>query len=169
MKHHPHLCVITITTLLGAVLAASGCSSTAPAETRSVSISENGNGDGVVVAVSEALARSIVEGIVGDELHCGADLDSDFAAMLETLDRGGRGSRATLRDDDGELSARRSGRALKMRFSEVDGGGRLDITMPWAVAECLLDGSASLSAADAGSIRVRVVGADGGSFELKVD
>jgi hypothetical protein len=40
--------------------------------------------------------------------------------------------------------------------------------MPWAVAEYLVDGSASLSSRDAGRIEVSVVGADGGSFELAV-
>ena len=121
-----------------------------------------------MVAVSETLARSLLEGVVGADLECGADLDSDFAAMLRELDRGGRGSRATIRDEDGVITARRSGRSLKVDFDDTDGGG-LEIKMPWAVAECLLDGSATLTEKDAGSIRVKLVGSEGGSFEFKVD
>jgi len=145
-----------------------GCSTASKKESKSVSISETKNGEGLVVAVSESLARSVLEGIVGADLECGADLDSDFAAMLRELDRGGRGSRATIRDEDGVITARRSGRSLKVDFDDTDGGG-LEIKMPWAVAECLLDGSATLTEKDAGSIRVKLVGSEGGSFEFKVD
>ena len=145
-----------------------GCSTASKKESKSVSISETKNGEGLVVAVSESLARSVLEGIVGADLECGSDLDSDFAAMLRELDRGGRGSRATIRDEDGVITARRSGRSLKVDFDDTDGGG-LEIKMPWAVAECLLDGSATLTEKDAGSIRVKLVGSEGGSFEFRVD
>jgi hypothetical protein len=137
--------------------------------TKSVSISESKDGEGLVVAVSEALARTLLENMVGADLKCGADLDSDFAAMLAKLERGGRGSRATIRDEDGVLRARRSGRSLKLDFDDADGGGGLQVKMPWAVAECLLDGKATLSVKDAGSIKVKLVGSDGGSFEFKID
>ena len=146
-----------------------GAGAASKKETKSVSISETKDGNGLVVAMSEALARSLLEGMVGADLKCGSDIDGDFAAMLHKLDRGGRGSRATIRDDDGVITARRSGNSLKIELDDADGGGGLRVKMPWAVAECLLDGSATLSAKDAGSIRVKLVGADGGSFEFKVD
>jgi hypothetical protein len=119
--------------------------------------------------MSEALARSLLEGMVGADLKCGSDIDGDFAAMLHKLDRGGRGSRATIRDDDGVITARRSGNSLKIELDDADGGGGLRVKMPWAVAECLLDGSATLRAEDVASISVKLVGEDGGSFEFKVD
>jgi hypothetical protein len=145
-----------------------GCASSGDRGSKSLSISESAHGDGIVVAVSEALARSLLEDVVGSEIECGAELDDEFSAMLAELDREGRGGRATLRGDDGVLTARRSGSSLKMTFRAADGEGRLEVRMPWAVAECLVDGSASLSSRDAGRIEVRVVGADGGSFELAV-
>ena len=164
------LCVsmVTVLALMTASVFVIGCSTTSKGESKSISISETKSGNGFVVAVSESLARSVLEGIVGADLECGADLDSDFAAMLRELDRGGRGSRATIRDEDGVITARRSGRSLKIDFDDADGGG-LEIKMPWAVAECLLDGSATLNEKDAGSIRVKLVGSEGGSFEFKVD
>ncbi len=136
---------------------------------KSVSISLSSGGDQLVVAMSEALARAFLQGVVGADLKCGADVDDEFAAMLRELDRGGRGSRASIRDEDGVITARRSGRSLKMEIRDSDGGGRLEVKMPWAVAECLLDGSATLTEKDAGSIRVKLVGSGGGSFEFKVD
>ena len=161
--------ITTILILLATTPLVFGCSTTSKKDSKSLSISESKNGDGLVVAMSEALARSLLEGVVGAELECGADIDSDFAAMLRELDRGGRGSRATIRDEDGVITARRSGSSLKISFDDADDGGRLEIKMPWAVAECLLDGSATLTEKDAGSIRVKLVGSEGGSFEFKVD
>jgi len=161
--------ITTILILLATTPLVFGCSSTKKHESKSLSISETKNGEGLVVAVSEALARSLLEGVVGADLECGADLDSDFAALLHELDRGGRGSRVTIRDEDGVITARRSGRSLKLDFADADGCGGLEIKMPWAVAECLLDGSATLTEKDAGSIRVKLVGSEGGSFEFKVD
>jgi len=165
------LCISIVTVLVLAATATPvlGCRSTSKQESKSLTISEAKGGDGMVVTVSEALARSLLEGVVGADLECGADIDSEFAAMLRELDRGGRGSRATIRDEDGVITARRSGRSLKIDFDDADDGGRLEIKMPWAVAECLLDGSATLTEKDAGSIRVKLVGSEGGSFEFKVD
>lgn len=146
-----------------------GAGAASKKETKSMSISETKDGNGLVVAMSEALARSLLEGMVGADLKCGSDIDGDFAAMLHKLDRGGRGSRATIRDEDSVITARRSGNSLKIDLDDADGGGGLRVKMPWAVAECLLDGSSTLSAKDAGSIRVKLVGSDGGSFEFKID
>jgi len=166
--NRPRIMVITVLALaLASPFALAGCTSSEGA--KSISISENNNGNGLVVAVSEAFARSLLEKVIGADLKCGADIDDEFAAMLRELDRGGRGSRATLRDDDGVITARRSGRSLKMDIRDSNDGGRLEVKMPWAVAECLLDGSATLIEKDAGSIRVKLVGSDGGSFEFKVD
>lgn len=146
-----------------------GCGTTSKRDSKSVTISESEGGNGLVVAVSEALARSLVEGMIGSEIECGGDLDPEFAAVLRELDRGGRGSRASIRDENGDFSVRRSGSNLKMKIDDLDGGGRIEVKMPWAVAECLLDGSAKLSARDADSIRIKVIGSEGGSFEFTVD
>ncbi len=161
--------MITLLVMVTALPLAVGGTTGSKNESKSVSISESKNGEGLVVAVSEALARSLLEGVVGADLECGADLDGDFAAMLRQLDREGRGSRVTIRDEDGVLSARRSGRSLKLEFDDADDGGGLQIKMPWAVAECLLDGSATMKPKDIGSIKVKLVGSEGGSFEFKVD
>ncbi len=166
--NRPRVMMITALVLaLASPVVLAGCTSSKGA--KSVSISADSKGNGLVVAVSESLARSLLEEVVGADLKCGAEIDDEFAAMLRKLDRGGRGSRATLRDDDSVITAHRSGRSLKMDIRDSDDGSRLEVKMPWAVAECLLDGSASLTGKDAGSIRVKLVGSDGGSFEFKID
>jgi len=164
----PYTSAVTITVLVGAALVASGCSSSAPRNDKALSISQAADGKGIEVAVSEALARSLLEQAIGAEIECGTELDDGFGELLRELDRGGRRSRATLRDGDQVVTAVRSGRRLKMRFDNIDDDGRFEVTMPWAVAECLLDGSAELTDKDVDRIQVRVIGGDGGSFEIAV-
>ncbi|MGD8439365.1 MAG: hypothetical protein PVG53_02440 [Holophagae bacterium] len=163
-----HLCVATMAILVGAAVTTTGCSSSAPRDTKALSISQSADGKGIEIAVSEGLARSVLEQAIGAEIECGAELDDDFGRLLRELDRGGRHSRGTLRDDDGVVTATRSGSKLRMKFDTVDDDGRFEVTMPWAVAECLLDGSARLTDRDVGRIKVRVIGGEGGSFELAV-
>jgi hypothetical protein len=159
----------TLAAALAVAIVALGCSSTPNDDSKSLTISETRNGKGMSVSVSKPLARSLLEGAIGAELQCGAELDDEFASMLRTLDREGRGSRVTIRDEDGVITARRSGSSLRLDIRDADGGGRLEVKMPWAVAECLLDGSSNLSPRDADSIRIKVAGSQGGSFELAVD
>jgi hypothetical protein len=160
----------TFRVVMIAIIVASVASiSAAGSGSKSITISDTKNGDGLVVAVSAALARSVFEGVVGSEIECGADLDQEFGDLLRELDRGGRGARAVLRSEDGILTARREGRSLRLEFDDADGAGGLRVKMPWSVAECMLDGSAKVSAKDAGSIRVELIGADGGSFTFEVD
>ena len=137
--------------------------------TKSVSISEAKDGDGLVVAVSEALARSLLEGMVGAESELWRRHGCRFRGRAPQARPGRSRQPGHLRDEDGVLTARRSGRSLKLDFDDADDGGGLEVKMPWAVAECLLDGSATLSAKDAGSIKVKITGSEGGSFEFKVD
>jgi hypothetical protein len=158
-----------LTAVLVLAIVALGCSSTQQHESKSLTISELKNGKGMTVSVSKPLARSLLEGAIGSEMECGADLDVQVASILRALDREGNGSRVTVRDEDGVITARRSGSSLRMEFRDADDGGRLELRMPWAVAECLLDGSSSLKAKDADSIRIKVIESEGGSFELAVD
>jgi hypothetical protein len=155
--------------LMISILTVAAQSADAAGKQRTMTISETEDGDGVIVAMSESLARSLLEGVVGADLECGADLDDDFAGLLRELHRGGRGSKATLRDDDSVIRARRTGSSLKMKIDDLDDGARIEVKMPWAVAECLLDGRATLSADDAARIKVKVTGSDGGSFTFAVD
>jgi hypothetical protein len=153
--------------LLGFALAVGGCVS-GSARTRSVTISEARSGHGVQVAVSEALARELLEGAIGSELRCQGEVDEEFGSVLRALDAGGRGSRATLEGDDGVLLARRTRRGLELSLRGRAGGGRIDAVLPWALAECMLGRSVRLDA-DVAHVRLAIRGEDGGSFDLHVD
>jgi hypothetical protein len=137
-------------------------------ETKSIKVSEAKKGNGVVVAVSEALAREIFEGAIGTELDCRADLDSDFESLLRTLDRDGRGSRATLRDGDTVVRALRRKKSIKFDISNRDREEKIEAVVPWALAECLLGRNTKIDDS-VGPIKIKITGAEGGSFEFKID
>jgi hypothetical protein len=164
-KHRVVMIVMIVVSVASIAAAGSGSRN----GSKSITVSDTKTGDGLVVAVSEALARSVLEGMIGSTIECGADLDREFGDLLRELDRGGRGSRAVLRSEDGVLTVRRKGRSLKLEFDDADDGRVLRVKMPWSVAECMLDGSATMSAKEAGSIKVELIGADGGSFTFEVD
>ena len=149
-----------------ALVALSACSSAGRHDQRSVTVSETRGHDGIEVAVSKELAGDLLQGVVGSELSCDADLDPDFEGLLRELDRRGRGARATLVDGDDTIVARRRARTLELDVRGTDGG--LEVIMPWAVAECLLGRTTALKGG-LDDVRVTLRGADGGSFEIHVD
>ena len=148
-------------------MAAVACATTTP-EQKSLTVSESDDGQGVVVAVSEALARELLEDTFGSDLSCDGELDPDFEGMLRTLDRQGRGGRATLTDDDSVVTAHRRGRTVEFDVRDLEGGGAIEVVMPWTAAECLLGENVTF---DKGfeDVRVTIKGDGGGSFELRVD
>lgn len=156
--------------LTASVLAmtAVACASSPPPAEKSLTVSESKDGQGVVVAVSETLVRDLLEDTFGSELRCDGELDPDFEAMLRTLDRKGRGARASLSDEDSVVTARRRARSVEFDVQDRDGGGGLEVVMPWAVAKCLLGDTTSLDNG-LGDVRVKIKGEGGGSFEFRID
>jgi hypothetical protein len=156
--------VCLILSITGLILLSGGSAS---GETKSFTISEAKKNDGIVVAVSEALVREIFESAIGTELDCSADLDSNFEKLLRTLDRDGRGSRATLRDGDTVVRALRRKKSIKFDVSERDREGKIEAVVPWALAECLLGRSTTIDDS-IGPIKVKITGEGGGTFEFSV-
>lgn len=153
--------------MLGMGLTMGGCA-TGSAHTKSITVAEARGGRGVEVAVSQALARQILEGAIGSELRCRGEVDDEFGSLLRALDERGPGSRASIRRDDGVLRAHRTRRALELELRDRDGGGEIDAVLPWALAECMLGRSTRLDA-DVADVRLTVRGEGGGTFELRVD
>lgn len=145
-----------------------GCSSTTSSAQKSLTVSESKDGHGVVVAVSEALARELISDAFGSELSCDGELDPEFEGMLRSLDRQGRSARATIRDEDSVVTARRRGRSVEFDVRSLAGGGEIQVVMPWAAAECLLGETTTLGK-ELTNVRVTIEGEGGGSFELRVD
>jgi hypothetical protein len=116
----------------------------------------------IELAVSSDLARSLLEDALDTPLDCSGDLDPELRSFLAALDRRSRG-RATLRNGNSELVGRRRGGRLDLELRGRD-GGRLEATLPWAVADCLLGRDITLDEAlgrGRRPVEVRVVGADG--------
>ena len=156
------LMVLVLGLLLAATIAAAG------RDEHAIKISTDGDGDDIVVAVSKALARSAVEGLIGSELSCDGATDGQFLEMLQTLDRKGRGSRAHVQTDDSVIRARRRSSTVKLDVRSLDDTGRIQIVMPWIVAECLLGRDVTLDTS-VRNIKVKIEGSGGGKFEFKID
>ena len=154
--------VLVLGLLLAAALAVAGDGK------NSVKISTDGDGDELIVVVSEALARSAVEGLVGSELSCDGTTDGQFRSLLQTLDQKGRGSRASLQTEDSVIRARRRTSTVTLDIRDLDDDGRVEIVMPWAVAECLLGRTVTMDDS-MGKIKVKIKGENGGKFEFKGD
>jgi hypothetical protein len=59
-------------------------------------------------------------------------------------------------------------KTLRLDIRDQDDGGRIEAVIPWSVAECLLGRTADIDDSVA-KIKIKVKGADGGTFEFKVD
>ena len=124
--------------------------------------------DNFSIAISSAAARGVIEDLVGSQLDCKGEVDSDVEALLRTLANGGRRANASFRDGETTVVARRRGAKLRLDISGA-GSGRIEATMPWAVAECLLGQEISVDRAVRSSIKVKVTDEDGGSFSFRLD
>jgi len=122
----------------------------------------------LTVAISSAVARGIMEELIGSDLDCKGDLDPEVETMLQTLDKKGPRSSAAYRDEDTTVAAQRRGGKLHLEISG-SGSGKIEATMPWAVAECLLGRKTTLDEAIQSSIKVKVTNEDGGSFSFRLD
>jgi hypothetical protein len=123
------------------------------------------------------MARSALEEALGTKLDCQGELDPEMNELLTTLQRRGRRGRVTLKDEDGRIVASRRvasrrGASLRLLIKESGSKGKIEASMPWAVAECLLGRSMSLDQAlDHGRqpITVKITGENGRSFEVRLD
>jgi hypothetical protein len=165
MEHHAHRITLVAALLLALLLVAVAAS--AGDRGRSLTITAGENGDQLEVVVSRALAMTVLNEVVGSTLSCDGAVDSEFRALLQRLDAGGRGTRATLREDGSVIEARRRAHTVKLDIHDLEGGGKIEVVMPWAVADCVLGRDVTLDSS-ARKIKVKIKGAEGGSFEFKV-
>jgi hypothetical protein len=150
---------------VAAMLAFTGaCASSGPKSDFDVAV----DGDEIRVAVSEAVARGVTENLVGSMIECDGDIDKNLQTLLETLDRGGVRSRASYRDGETTIEARRRGGSFDIDIHGY-GSGRIEATLPWAVAECLLGSATTLDDAVTSSIRVKVINENGRNFSFKMN
>ena len=123
--------------------------------------------DEISVAISKEVARGLVEGLIGSDLECEGDVDGEFEALLEELDRRGPRSRASIRDGETTVDGRRRAGKLDLAIHGA-GSGKIEATMPWAIAQCLLGNTTSIDKTVTSSIRVKVTNDEGRNFSFRL-
>ena len=99
---------------------------------------ETAEGENISLSISSNLVDGIVKGLAENDMECDASTNEETLAMLEHLDRKGPGSKYTFTNDEGEvIKARRTKGQWEMRVVK-DGEKDTVISMPWAMAECML-------------------------------
>ena len=153
---------------IGAVVAltlfAITCASSEPKSDLNIDV----NDQEIRVAVSAAVARGLMEELIGSDLDCQGEIDTGMERLLRELDQGGPRSRASYRDGETTITARRRGGRLDLEISGA-GSGRIEATMPWAVADCLLGKTTTIDKTVTSSIKVKVTNEDGRNFSFQLN
>ncbi len=163
--------VFVVTVAISAVVLG-GCASSAPPDTVAVRLHGAGGND-FSMQVSSTFVRDAVESALGSSLECKATVDEPLSDLLLALESRGPHSKASVQRGDELVQASRHGRRLRLTLVGDD-GQKVEIRMPWAVAECLLGREASLHEALAHSggrptIEVRIAGRAGGRFKASLE
>ena len=107
-----------------------------------------------------------MEGLIGSDLECDEGADGQFRTFLEELDRGGSRAKASYRDSENTIDGRRRGSKLDLKIRGA-GSGKIEATMPWAIAECMLGNDTSIDDSFT-SIKVKVTNEDGRNFSFRL-
>jgi hypothetical protein len=100
---------------------------------------DNKDGEDLHMTFGGGLLGTIVSAMAPIDIDCDDDHDPKVRALYISLDKGGDGSRGSVWDDDKQIDARRAGKLLQMRIRDED-GDTVDLTLPWALARCVLGG-----------------------------
>jgi hypothetical protein len=138
------------------------CASTEPKSDFELDV----NDEEITVAISKAVAQGVMEGLIGSDLECDEGADGEFRTFLERLDQGGPRAKASYRDSETTIDGRRRGSRLDLKI-RGSGSGKIEATMPWAVAECMLGNSTSIDESFT-SIKVKVTNEDGRNFSFRL-
>jgi len=145
------------------LMVAIACASSEPKSDFAIDV----DSDEITVALSAEIARGLMEDIIGADLDCKGEIDSGMEKLLLKLQHDGPRSRATYRDGESTIEARRRGNRLDLDITG-DGSGRIEATMPWAVADCLLGNRTSVDDTITSSIKVKVTNEDGRNFSFRL-
>ena len=152
--------------IMAAIIMLATVTSCASSEPKS-DLDINVDSDEIRVALSKEVARGLIEDLVSSDLSCDGEIDQDMERMLKELDREGPRSRAAYRDGETTIAARRRGGKLDIDISG-QGSGRIEATMPWALADCMLGKTKHLDQTVTSSIKVRVINEEGRNFSFRL-
>ena len=125
---------------------------------------EGNDGVELSFSISAGFVDGILEGLAGADVDCDVTTDEDTRTMLEHLERRGEGSKYRFRNDDGGLiKARRRRGQLELDIAR-SGEKDAHVSLPWALAECMLghrvalsgEARAELAFEGDGALRVRI-------------
>jgi len=156
--------LIRMGAMVALVTLTAGCASSEPTSDLNIDIDDNE----IRVAVSAEVARGLLEELIGSDLDCQGEIDAGMEKLLLELDHGGPRSRASYRDGETTIAARRRGAKLNLEITGA-GSGRIEATMPWAVADCLLGKTTTIDKTVTSSIKVKVTNEDGRNFSFQLN
>lgn len=146
-----------------ALMVVLACASSEPRSDFAIDV----DSDEIKVALSAEVARGLMEELIGADLDCESDIDGGMEELLLKLQHDGPKARATYRDGESTIRAHRRGRKLDLDI-RGDGPGKIEATMPWSVAECLLGNRTSINDTMTSSIKVKVTNEDGRNFSFRL-
>ena len=155
--------IVRLSIFSAMVMVAIACASSEPKSDFAIDV----DSDEIRVAVSAEVARGLVEELIGADLDCKGSIDSGMEKLLQKLQHDGPRSHATYRDGESTIQARRRGGRLDLMMTG-DGQGKIETTMPWAVADCLLGNRTSIDDTVTSSIKVKVTNEDGRNFSFRL-
>jgi hypothetical protein len=124
--------------------------------------------DEIRVAMSAEIARGLMEELIGADLDCKSEIDGGMEKLLLKLQHDGPRARATYRNGENTVRGSRRGSRVDLVITG-EGQGKIETTMPWAVADCLLGNKTTIDDTMTSSIKVKVTNEDGRNFSFRLN
>jgi len=145
------------------LMVAIACASSEPKSDFAIDV----DSDEIRVALSAEVTRGILEELIGADLDCKSEIDGGMERLLQKLQHDGPRARATYRNGESTIQGSRRGNRLDLVITG-EGKGKIETTMPWAVADCLLGNRTSIDDTVTSSIKVKVTNEDGRNFSFRL-
>lgn len=155
--------VVRLTIAAVMMMAAVSCASSEPKSDFAIDV----DSDEIRVAMSAEVARGLLEELIGADLDCKSEIDRGMEELLLKLQRDGPRARAMYRHGESTIQAQRRGGKFDLDITG-EGNSKIETTMPWAVADCLLGNRTSINDTVTSSIKVKVTNEDGRNFSFRL-
>jgi len=155
--------IVRLTIAAVMMMVAISCASSEPKSDFAIDV----DSDEIRVAMSAEVARGLLEELIGTELDCKSEIDDGMERLLLKLQHDGPRARATSRNGESTVQGSRRGNRVDLVITG-EGQGKIEATMPWAVADCLLGNRTSINDTVTSSIKVKVTNEDGRNFSFRL-
>ena len=155
--------IVRLVIFAASLMVAIACASSEPKSDFAIDI----DSDEIRVAMSAEVARGLMEELIDADLDCKSEIDGGMEKLLLKLQHDGPRARATYRNGESTIRGSRRGGRVDLVITG-EGQGKIETTMPWAVADCLLGNRASIDDTVTSSIKVKVTNEDGRNFSFRL-